>query len=112
MALVKEKYYLAHDNTIDLLLKSDGAAVNLAGAQKITLSIDDVLYESTNQTDDPVRWIQVGYDTGEIRLFLKGLGLTAGTYKVPVVVYTVDDPDGIVWDFFQLTVIADPEASA
>ncbi len=111
MALVKEKFYLAHDNTIDLRLTSDGAAVNLAGATKITLSIDDVLFESENQAADPVRWVQSGYDTGEIRLFLKGLGLVAGTYKVPIVLYTVDDTDGIVWDYVHLQVIADPEAS-
>jgi len=111
MALVKEKYYLTHDNTIDLLLKSDGAAVNLAGATKITISINDTLIESTNQANDPIRWVQPGYDTGEIRLFLKDEDLTAGDYKVPVVVYTVDDDDGIVWDFFMLKVIADPEAS-
>jgi len=111
MALVKEKFYLAHDNTIDLLLKSDGTAVNLAGATQITISIDDTLYSSTNQAADPIRWVQSGYDTGEIRLFLYGLGLVAGTYKVPIVVYTVDDTNGIVWDYVHLQVIADPEAS-
>jgi len=111
MALVKEKYYLTHDNSIDLLLKSNNAAVNLAGANKITISVDDTLIESENGASDPILWAKTGYDTGEIRLFLKNENLTVGDYKVPIVVYTVDAPDGIVWDYFILKVLEDPEAS-
>ncbi len=111
MSMVKEVFYLAHDNTVDLLLKADGVAVSLTTVSKITLSFDDTLLEATNITNDPVRWVQSGYDTGEIRLFLKGKGLDAGHYRVPIVVYSPDNLDGIVWGFLLLKIVADPEAT-
>jgi hypothetical protein len=106
-----EFVYLGHDNRIDLILKADGAAVDLSGANRMTLTLGSALIDSDNGEADPIRWAKGGYATGEVRLFLGGEDLTATDYKAPLVVYDGSNPEGIVWGVIPISIIAEVEAA-
>jgi hypothetical protein len=113
-----EYVYLGHNNTVDLRLKADNqdglgsVAINLENVTKITLSFNGTLVVSTEKASGLITWDQVGYDTGEIRIAIGGEALTAGTFRVPLVVYDASTPTGIVWEEEVLfIVVAEVEAS-
>lgn len=107
----REFVYLGHENSIDLILKADGIAVNLTSVTRITLTLGATLIDSDNGDTDPIRWAKVGYATGEIRLFLGDQLITADNYQAPLVVYDPTNTDGIVWDLIPITIIAEVEAA-
>ncbi len=92
-----EYVYLGRDNSIDLLLKADGVAADLASVTKITASFKGTLVSSTNSTAGAIRWSGAGYATGEIRLFLGSQTIPAGRYDVPIVVYDPANTSGVQW---------------
>lgn len=103
-----EIVYLGRDNSIDLLLNADGVAVNLSSVTKMVLVVDgSTQISSTNLGDDPIRWNQVGYDTGEVRLFLKDELITSGRHSSQLIVYDPTNTDGVVWGSFQVDVYAE-----
>ncbi len=106
---MSEIVYLAHDNTIDLLLKANDVAENLSGVTKITATFGAVTITSTDKAAGAIKWDQAGYDTGEIRMDLGGESISAGTYYVYIVVYDAVHTDGIVWDKISIKVEADVE---
>jgi hypothetical protein len=106
-----EFVYLSHDNSIDLLLKADGVAYDLSDATTATLTLGGVTITSTNLSNSPIRWNKVGYDTGEIRLFLGDQSINVGTYqKAYLVIYDPNNTNGIVWGDIRITVKAEVEA--
>lgn len=106
-----EIVYRDHDNTIDLVLKSDGIAQNLSGVTKITATFDDTLVSSTDKAAGLITWDQAGYDTGEIRIAIGGELITAKTYNVPIIVYDAANANGVVWGYIVIEVKDDVEAS-
>ncbi len=102
-----EIVWIGRDNSIDLILKADGTAIALAAATRITAGFGATLIDSDNGDTDPIRWAKVGYETGEIRLFLGALEtpLTAGVYKVPITVYEPANPHGIFWGHVDIRVL-------
>ena len=101
---------LGHDNSIDLILKADGAAVALTSVTRMTLTLGAKLIDSDNGDADPIRWIKAGYDTGEFRLFLGAEAIAVGSYQAPLIVYDATNPNGVFWGRIPITVVADPEA--
>ena len=114
---VTEDHWIGHDNSIDLILKSKeagaaAAAVDTSSFTKITATLDDQTISSTNQADDPIRWNQGGYATGEIRIRLDDETVNAGKHETAIVVYDATNTDGIVWvydDDLIIHVHNDPE---
>ena len=106
-----EFIYLGHDNSIDVILKSNGAAVALTSVTRITLTLGAKLIDSDNGDTDPIRWIKAGYATGEMRLFLGAEVITEGNYQGALIVYDATNPEGIVWGRIPITVIAEVEAT-
>ena len=113
MAAVDEKVYLGRDNSIDLILLADSSAVDMSGIVKIGLKIGkSYLTETTlTYTTGYIRWNQVGYDAGEVRLYL-GLAssvLKPGRYSASLVVYDSVSTNGIVWDDeLRIQIMSDP----
>jgi len=107
----KEFVYLGHDNSIDLILLSNGVAQDLSGVTKMTITVGGILISSTNQATDPILWIKAGYSTGEIRLFLGKQSILPGNYEAPLIVFDANDPDGIVWDEIAIQVVADVQGT-
>ena len=109
MGLV-ERVWLQHDNTINLVLKEDGSAIDTSGLTKITTTLGGITFKSTNQAGDLIRWNQVGYETGEIRINLGDQNLSVGRHKATIVVYNASNPDGIVWGSLTVRVEAEVES--
>ena len=108
----KEYVYDGHDNTIDLILKSDGTAQDLSTVTKITASFGDTLVSSEDAAAGAITWAQDGYDTGEIRLSLGNQDITPGLYRnVPIIIYDIVNPNGIVWDTVDILVQGEVEAN-
>ena len=106
-----EIVYLGHDNTIDLILKSDGTAEDLSGVTKITATFGDTLITSEDAAEGAITWDQDGYETGEIRMALGDQDIDEGSYDVIIVIYDAVNINGIVWGTIDIKVEADPEAS-
>ncbi len=106
-----EIVYDNHDNTIDLLLMSDGTPATLGAVTKITATFGDELVQSANAGTSTIRWIQPLYEIGEIRMTLGHLTLAPRTYNVPIILYSASWASGIVWDNITVIVIREVEAT-
>ena len=106
---MSEIVFLAHDNTIDLLLKADGTAQDLSAVTKITATFGSTTITSTDKAAGAIKWDQSGYDTGEIRLDLGGESITAGSYYTAIVVYDATNTNGVVWGYVTVEVKVDVE---
>ena len=99
--MVYEIVYLGHDNSIDLKLLADGAAVDITNTTRMTLEFDATLIDSDLHSD-VFDW-SVG--DGELDLTLGAQTITAGTYFTELVVYDSVNTEGIVWGSFTVKVI-------
>ena len=98
--MATEVVWLGHDNDIRLQLLSKGVALTaseMATITAITLSLGTVLISSTNQAGDPIRWLQGGYDDGEVRAEIGHEAIEPGIHQMPVIVYSPGEPEGVVW---------------
>lgn len=95
--MTTEIVYLGHDNSIDLILKADGTAVDLSSVTQMTVTLGGTTITSAGGDTDPIRWAKSGYDTGEVRLYLGGQTIPAGSYRAVLVVYDSVNLNGIVW---------------
>ena len=95
--MTTEIVYLGHDNTIDLLLKADGSAVDLSSVTRMTVDFDGTIIDSQTA---PAAF---DWSTGTIGKLVLALGaqpIAAGTYQVALTVYDPTHPNGIVWGYF------------
>lgn len=84
---MSEYIYLGYDNDIRLILKQNSVASDLASVTAMLFVVGrDAIY-STNNANDPIRWAQAGYATGEVRMELGG-------YKL-ITTWTLHD--GSIW---------------
>jgi len=104
-----ELVYLGHSNSIDLILMSDGVAVDLTSATKMTLTINGKTFTSSNGGGDLILWSQTGYSVGEIRIFLGDQTIAVGRYESILVVYNPSNVKGIVWGNLGVWVKAEVE---
>jgi hypothetical protein len=97
-----EKVYLGHDNSVDLLLKAGGSAVDLSSVTRMVLELSDgTSFDS--DTDAGVFDWDTG-TTGKLIISLGGETIDAGTYHATLIVYDPTNPNGIVWGRFNLVV--------
>jgi hypothetical protein len=101
---MSEIVYLTHNNTIDLILKSDGVAQDLSAVTKITATFRGITITSVNKVTGLIKWGNAGYVTGEIRLDLGEQAIAAGDYNVPIVVYDEINTLGVVWGYIRVQV--------
>lgn len=107
--MATEKLYLGRDNTVDLVLKADGVAVDLAAVTSIKATFNQVEIISTDKAAGLIKWDQGGWDTGEIHLDcaddsdLKSQG--GGTWDVAIVVVDPSNTKGIDWGTIRIEVV-------
>ena len=102
--------YIGRENTIDLLLQSNGSAVDLSGTTSISLKLGTHLITSTNTTAS-ISW-GGAYATGEVRLHLGNLStLTAGIYDASLSAADASTPLGVVWSNIGIQIKSDPMAT-
>ena len=106
--MATEKLYLERDNTVDLILKADGVAVDLAAVTSIKATFNNVEIVSTSKTG-LIKWDQGGWDTGEIRLDCANdstlVAQGAGTWDVAVVTIDPSNALGLDWGSIRIEVI-------
>lgn len=98
MALTNDEIiWLSRANSIDLKLYADSSAVDLGSVTQIKLNLGSVVIDSTDSAAGNIRWNQVGYDTGEIRIF-PSTAMSTGRYTAKLVVFDPSNTAGVVWD--------------
>ena len=97
-----ELVYTERDNAIDLELREDGVAVNLAALTRARLELfEDVespgapIVVDSTITPTAFDWATLG-SSGVLRLVLGAL-VVAGTYNARLVLYDATNTAGIVW---------------
>lgn len=94
------------DNTNDLQLLSDGAAISTDSVTRIDANINGADVTSTNQSSDLLQWGGVNYLTGEVRCKLGAVtGLAPGPSDMYLIVYDPTNPNGVVFGPVRLTII-------
>ena len=101
-----EYIYKSRDNTIELILKNNGAAVDLSGVTRMILELNDSISLDSdvigagdgNQFD----WTE---GSGKLILRLGAETIAVGEYTAAkLFVYDADNTNGILWDTFPVTV--------
>lgn len=106
---MSEIVFLAHNNTIDLLLRADGVAQDLSAVTKITATFGATTITSEDHAAGSIKWNNAGYDTGEIRCDFGGQIIPPGQYYVYFVVYDPVNTDGVVWGKLAIEVLFNVE---
>jgi len=101
--MIVEVFYLGHDNSIDLLLKSNGAAVDLSPVTKMALEIRGVTTLSTEDYPELIQWAG-SLERGRVVIDLNKYSgtLPTGKFVARLIVYDPLHPHGIVWGEFVL----------
>ena len=98
-----------YHNRNDFILKDGDAPLDLSSVTQIDINIEGIDVSSTNQSADPVRWDQIGYETGEVRCTLGGIsGLDEGNRRLWMVVIDPTNPNGVVYGPITIFFIALP----
>jgi hypothetical protein len=100
-----EVVYNGRNNTIDLLFKADGTAVDLDSVTKVVLVFRDPTgTEATKTITDesstqwPIKWaVSETGTTGKMLLRLGDQSISSGLYYVDFVIYDNTNTDGIDW---------------
>lgn len=94
-AIISEVFYLTRDNTVDLILKSDGVVTNLASVTKVEV-LDTGCKWSVDSEGSPEAFTIGGAD-GSLILAFGNEPIPAGTYKCRIIVYDPTNIEGVVW---------------
>lgn len=92
-----ERVYKNRDNTVDLLLKADGVAIDLSAITKMGLVGDGWAVDS--DSDPTVFNFSTG--GGVVVLSLGSISaIPTGKGRVAIIIYDDDNTDGICWGKF------------
>lgn len=96
MGNVIEYVYNGRDNTIDLLLKADGSAVDLSTVTRMIIKDKNGAWE-VDEDDSASAFDRDTDVTGKVIIALGDQGITARNYQVQLIVYDPNNTNGIVW---------------
>ena len=97
----KEILYVGRDNTIDVILKADGSAVNLSGTTHVSLVFSGSTISSVGRTT----WFDwTSGTTGEIKFKLGGTTIAAGAYDAELITFDLTNTRGISWGIIPVLV--------
>ena len=104
---LRETVYLNRDNTVDLLLKADGAAQDLSSVTKMIIKEQAGSFNIDSDTYGSAFDWNTG-TTGKLVLDLAAAlqteNVAAGTYATYLIVIDPTNSDGIIWDILTLEV--------
>lgn len=101
--MIYETVYKGRDNSNDLVLKADGAVVDLSGVTKMELIFSGQDPVSSTTSPAVFDWSQ---GNGKLVLTLGDITfLSVGSEYVPeLIVYDASNPDGVNWGKIAFTV--------
>jgi len=91
----REIIYRGRNNSIDLLLKSDGSAHDLSGVTHAEVTFGSGV--TLNSGASPWFFSGVTSTTGQLVLKFGTAGLTAGIYDSKVIIYDTSNTSGVMW---------------
>lgn len=103
MNTITELAYIGRDNSIDLELREDGAAVDLSMVSRVRLELFDVNDESPTPVviDSAITAGAFDFETdagaGVIHIMLGAILAAEGEYRVRLVTFDPDNTAGLVW---------------
>jgi hypothetical protein len=100
--MINETVFNGRDNSVWVGLRVNKALIDLTDVTKMQLIINSQTYDSDSlgEGENAVfDWTQ-GY--GTLILRLGGLGISAGFYNVQLVVFSDDNPNGVLWDTMRI----------
>ncbi len=101
--MATETVYIGRDNVVDLLLQVDGVAQDLDSVTQIDAVLGDTTVSATVSTEWPIKWTGLGV-SGKIQLKI-GEELSSNYRgRMWIVVYGLDNPNGIVWGYVDVVV--------
>jgi len=100
---MSETVYINRDNVVDLLLSVDGVAQPLDSVTQIDLKLGDITVSNTLSTEWPIKWLGLGTD-GKIQIKLGDELSENYRGRMWVIVYGLDNLDGIVWGYVDAVV--------
>lgn len=104
--MLREIVYKNRDNSIDLLLLADGAAVDISASTKMWLDLgNSTIVKSDEVAAGTFDWASEGA-SGKLKLKLGALTqFTAGlTYEADLIVFDAVNINGINWGKFSIEV--------
>lgn len=106
MALAKETIYLGRDNKFDKRLEADDVIQNLSSVTKVGVLFNGNYYHSDNWPDAFDYATQaadgiITFDLASISSIAAGRDTEA-----EIIIYDATNPQGIIWDTFDLEIIA------
>ena len=107
MAVQREVVWFGRDNTIDLLLKSDGSAYDLSSATTIAMVFSGVTITSDVQPSW-FDWTTSSLTTGQVNISLgtAGASIPSGVvYQAELIVYTSTSTSGVLWGTVPIKVV-------
>lgn len=95
--MATEVFYNDRDNTIDLLLKKDGAAQDLSAITKIILKVGTAkTITDESSTAWPIKWTGLG-TTGKIQMQLGDQEIPVDVYYCTLILFDATNDNGVVW---------------
>lgn len=99
--MIEETVYLSHNNTIDIQLLLDREEQDLTSVTRMVLKGSDC--EAV--VDSVITPTAFDWSAGEgkLELSLGGVSIAAGHYVFLLIIYSGDNPDGVIWDKIGIT---------
>lgn len=105
-----EQVYLDRDNTIELILKEDGAAADLSSATKVEIVVGDT---SINSATTPTAFDLSSMNVGKLILKLGAQNLAINKYPVcPIYIYNALNVNGFLWNTIGIVVTSEEVLTA
>jgi len=105
MAKPTEYIFLGLENENKLILKADGVAADLGTVIKMELQFQgSIKVSSDNLEDDPIKWAQTGYETGEVRMTLGQQSIPEGIIEAFLIIYDPINDNGLYWGTIRFVV--------
>lgn len=103
---IRETVYNGYDNSIDLILKEDGAAyTGLSAVTRMKCVDKDGDWTIDSAVDATAFDWATEEETGKVLLKFGLQSIAAGSYIGKLIVYDADHTNGIFWDYIGLVFV-------
>lgn len=100
--MIQEIVYNGRDNSIWLGLRINKELIELSDVTKMQLLINDQVYDSDFFGSGEFSVFDWTQGSGVLILRLGNLGIPVGFYNVELVVFSENNPNGLIWDTIRL----------
>ena len=100
--MISEEVYNGRDNSIWVGLRVNKELIDITDATKMQLIIDGTTYDSDDLGAGETEVFDWTQGDGLLILRLGSLGITVGLYNVTLIVFSEDNPNGVIWDIMRV----------